>query len=488
MDQITFLFLNKLNEECDDDCTLPSENEMFIRIDIKSQTLALIANTDESYQLNITSSGKVILAQVQAETIFGARHGLETLSQLVTKRTDGMNRNGLVMIKNAQLSDKPIYQHRGLLVDTARHFIPMNVILRILDGMAATKLNVFHWHITDSQSFPMELKRVPQMHLHGAFSKDEVYYKSDIESVIKFAKYRGIRVILELDAPAHAGHGWTWGKSEGIGNLAVCVDDQPWRKKCIQPNCGQLNPSNHNLYKVLSSIYKDIGDFLEPDEFFHVGGDEVFIPCWNSSEEILSYMKTKNYNRSNTEGFLELWSEFQDEVLKLWDDARGKDSNSVIIWTSELTSPRTIANYLDKERYIIQTWVPNDSTIPADLLKQGYRLIISTKNAWYLDHGFWGITKFYNWKTVYQNKIPMNPLVLGGEACMWTEYCDEHSIEMRIWPRLNAVAERLWTNPSDDFKTVESRFHRQRERLIAKGIKVDSVLPEFCTLFEGECR
>jgi hexosaminidase len=71
---------------------------------------------------------------------------------------------------------------------------------------------------------------------------------------------------------------------------------------------------------------------------------------------------------------------------------------------------------------------------------------------------------------------------------MWSEYCDENSIEVKIWPRLNAVGERLWSDSSDHVTLVESRFNRQRERLIAKGIPVDAILPEFCTLFEGECR
>jgi hexosaminidase len=128
----------------------------------------------------------------------------------------------------------------------------------------------------------------------------------------------------------------------------------------------------------------------------------------------------------------------------------------------------------------------------------------------YFDHGFWGSTKYYNWKTVYLNKLPKNPLVLGGEgkschvfyfthsaaciylstltACMWSEYVDEHSIEVKIWPRLNAVGERLWSDPSDNIQLVESRFNRQRERLIAKGIPVDAILPEYCTIYEGECR
>lgn len=487
LDQITFLFLKNLNEECGDDCSIPSESEMFVRIKINSASLKLDAATNEAYQLNVTSNANRVVAQITAESVFGARHGLETLSQLMVKRTDNMKRNGLVIVSRAEIADKPVYQHRGLLLDSARHFIPLGTILRILDGMSATKLNVFHWHITDSQSFPMETKRLPQMNVYGAFSEEKIYRQADIESVIKYAKYRGIRVILELDAPAHAGHGFDWGPDYGLGKLAVCVDNQPWRKSCIQPNCGQLNPSNENLYSVLRDIYQDIRDYKEVDEFIHLGGDEVFFQCWNQTNEITDYMATRNYSRT-TYGFLQLWSEFQAKALAVWDEISGNKNDSIVLWSSELTSPDKIEQFLPKDRYIVQTWLPDTADAPKELISKGYRVIMSTKNAWYFDHGFWGITKYYNWRTVYQNKLPKSPLVLGGEACMWSEYCDEHSIEVKIWPRLNGVGERLWSDPRDDIKSVESRFFRQRERLIAKGIPVDAVVPEFCSLFEGECR
>lgn len=325
------------------------------------------------------------------------------------------------------------------------------------------------------------------MTTYGAFSKEQVFRHAEIEAVIKYAKYRGIRVIIELDAPAHAGHGFDWGPDYGLGNLAVCVDNQPWRKSCIQPNCGQLNPANENLYSVLKALYSDIFEFKNHDEFLHLGGDEVFIPCWNSTAEITDYMKMKNLSLEKS-GFLQLWSEFQSKALKVWDEVSGNRNDSIVLWSSELTLPADIKNYLPKDRYIIQTWLPDDADVPKQLIQAGYRIIMSMKNAWYFDHGFWGVTKYYNWKTAYLNKIPNHPLVLGGEACMWSEYCDEHSIEVKIWPRLNSVAERLWSDPSDDIKSVEGRFNRQRERLIAKGIPVDAVVPEFCSLFEGECR
>lgn len=378
---------------------MPSDNEMFIKISVDNLSMALNSKTIESYKLNVTSTESTISVQISAESIFGARHALETLSQLSTKIIDDKNRRGLLMVTKAFITDKPAYQHRGLLLDSARHFLPLETILKILDGMALNKMNVFHWHITDSQSFPMEIKRLPQMHLYGAFSADKFYHKSEIDAIVKYAKFRGIRVIFELDAPAHAGHGYEWGQKSGLGKLAVCVDNQPWRKSCIQPNCGQLNPANQNIYSVLRDIYQDIFDYMERGEYFHMGGDEVFIGCWNQTEEIINYMAERGYDRT-TEGFLQLWSEFQSKALKKWDEISPGD-DSIILWSSELTQPENIEKFLPKNRYIVQTWLPNNSDVPVKLLKKGYRVIMSTKNAWYFDHGFWGEldlknTKFYS--------------------------------------------------------------------------------------------
>ena len=292
-------------------------------------------------------------------------------------------------------------------------------------------------------------------------------------------------MILELDAPAHAGNGFQWGPDFGMGDIAVCVNQQPWRKYCIEPSCGQLNPANPYLYSVLKDIYQEMRDVKDVNEFFHMGGDEIFFGCWNSTPEITNYMQTKGWDRS-VNGFLQLWSEFQRKVLAIWDEITNRN-DSIILWSSDLTDPKNIERYLPKERYIIQTWLPNTATVPKELMRKGYRVIISTKNAWYFDHGFWGTTSYYNWKKVYSNRIPRDKLVLGGEACMWTEFCDEHGMDSKIWPRLAAVAERLWADPTANVKFAESRLNRHRERLIRKGIQPDAVTPEYCTIFEGEC-
>ena len=139
-------------------------------------------------------------------------------------------------------------------------------------------------------------------------------------------------------------------------------------------------------------------------------------------------------------------------------------------------------------RYIIQTWVPASSKLPTELLDKGYKIIYSTKDKWYLDHGFWGPTVYHKWRDVYDNKIPRKDGVLGGEACMWSELVDGQSVDMKVWPRTAAMAERLWADPDGKSKTAEARFYRHRHRLIARGIKAAAVATAYCYQNEGECQ
>lgn len=292
-----------------------------------------------------------------------------------------------MIISSALIQDKPVYKHRGLLLDTSRNFFPLRYIQETLDAMAASKLNVFHWHITDAQSFPLEVEGYPQFTKFGAYSEHQIYSLADVQGVIRFAKNRGIRVIIEIDAPAHAGLGWQWGREFGYGDLAVCVNKQPWSSYCIQPPCGQLNPVNPWTIFFLKEIYKPLQK-VNPGEIVHMGGDEVHIGCWNSTKQIVDEMMRRGYPLSQ-KGFLSLWSEFQQAALNSLDDITKGSHSKTILWSSELTEPEYIRNYLPKDRYIIQTWVPKESNLTTSLLELGYELIISTKNAWYLDHGFW---------------------------------------------------------------------------------------------------
>ncbi|XP_065215620.1 chitooligosaccharidolytic beta-N-acetylglucosaminidase isoform X2 [Planococcus citri] len=487
MIQMKQKFLQDLKTVCNPGCIKVCDTNVVIKISTVSSDVKITWNTDESYQLRVNTVGKNIVVYIHAMTIFGARHALETLFQLTTvvQRNDTRS---LILISEASILDQPVYPHRGLLIDTSRNYLKISTIENIINGMAHSKMNVLHWHATDSHSFPLQLPRIPEMAEYGAYSSREVYTLQDISDILHYAKIRGIRVLMEIDSPAHAGNGWQWGEKSGLGKLAVCINQTPWRTYCIQPPCGQLNPFNLNTYKILGSIYKDLISVFPKGESFHMGGDELTFECWNSTDEIVEQMKKEGLDR-NYDGFLQLWANFHLKSMAMLDDIRGSSKTPIILWSSQLTTPENI-HLLNNQtsKIIIQTWVEASDPIPAALLNLNYKLIMSTKDAWYLDHGVWGRTVYHPWSKVYDNRIPeFSKGVLGGEVCMWGEYVDDSAVESRIWPRAAAAAERLWSDPKNSSSLALTRFLQHRERLVQMGIHAEAIIPEWCFQNDDQC-
>jgi hexosaminidase len=174
---------------------VPSGELLGINFQIGDSQVKLDFGIDESYNLIVPSTGFI---DIKAKTWVGALRGLETLSQLAVA-----NKNNELVVHAANITDAPTYPHRGISLDTSRNFYPVEDILRTLEAQAYNKMNVFHWHVTDSQSWPLYFKSHPELSENGAYSDSEVYTPEDVEKVIDFAEDRGIRVILELDMPAH---------------------------------------------------------------------------------------------------------------------------------------------------------------------------------------------------------------------------------------------------------------------------------------------
>ncbi|KAA0202352.1 hypothetical protein HAZT_HAZT010950 [Hyalella azteca] len=198
---------------------------------------------------------------------------METLAQLIDYEEIEKK---LMIVNSADIKDEPAFPYRGLMLDTSRNFITVEAIKRTIDTMSANKLNTFHWHITDSYTFPLALKSLPKMAYYGTYSPRQVYLPEDVKGLVEYARVRGVRVVPELDAPAHVGFGWQWGPQEGLGNLTVCVDQEPWQEFCLQPPCGQLNIANQNIYTILGKIYQEMLDMFGPLDLFHFGGDEKY--------------------------------------------------------------------------------------------------------------------------------------------------------------------------------------------------------------------
>lgn len=522
---ITAIFVDNIRRDATTDCVrCIVDPGHFARTDIRFNLLkptvdTLHWTTDESYTLdvhtssasasaadtdttmgNVMHTGDVVRISLNASTIFGLRHGLETLSQLMAHATQGTTSKTTVILNAIKITDAPAYTHRGLLLDTARNPLSVSDMERTLRGMAATKLNTLHWHATDTQSFSLHIPSVPAMAQLGGYSPSTIFQPADVRHLVEYARRRGVRVQLEIDAPSHVGNGWQWGQSQGLGNLTVCSGWQPWRQYCIQPPCGQLNPANGAVFAVLRKIYEALLDELPHGEsVLHMGGDEVHFGCWNASAEVVERMGAKGWGRT-TADFVRLWAEFQESALHEWTEAVADrwlnngtagapaEPAKAILWSSHLTNPDTIAQYLPADRYVVQTWVPNTDDTPGRLLALGYEVIVSTKNAWYLDHGFWGSTAYYPWSKVYDNRIGRERGVLGGEACVWSELIDGEILDSRIWPRAAALGERLWSDPGTDARRALVRMYRMRERLVRMaGVEAEAVAPRWCVQNEGQC-
>lgn len=215
-----------------------------------------------------------------------------------------------------------------------------------LDAMAMVKLNLFHWHITDSQSFPVVIKSHPYLSKYGSYSPTKIYTAKDIKEVVDYAYVRGVRVIPEFDAPAHVGEGWQF------TNLTTCFNSQPWQMFCVEPPCGQFDPSKDKLYDILEDIYRELVDMFGNPDIFHMGGDEVSMSCWAESAELRQWMIDQGWG-NELEDFMRLWGYFQRNALNRLDKSvNGK--SKIMLWTSTLTEEPYLLKYLDKERYIIQ--------------------------------------------------------------------------------------------------------------------------------------
>ncbi|KAI4489504.1 hypothetical protein M0802_011039 [Mischocyttarus mexicanus] len=445
--------------------------------------------------------GKILEARITGKSYYGVRHGLETLGQMIWWDDSAERQGSLRVLSRAFIEDKPVFSYRGLLVDTGRQFFGIEQLKRLIDGMAASKLNTFHWHLTDSQSFPFDSVQFPEMARWGAYSGDQVYTPDDVKDLADYARIRGVRVLVEIDSPAHAGAGWQWGAEHGYGELALCVDQQPWTSYCGEPNCGQLNPINEHSYRILEGLYRELLDLTEVRDIIHLGGDEVNLDCWAQYGNITAAMQAQNMTDHHA-----MWAEFETKMLQRLVKANHDEvPKAVILWSSPLTKRPYITTYFDPKIHVIQSWGGSNWLETSDLLEDGFRVILSHVDAWYLDCGFgrWRETgeaacgEYRTWQTVYNHR-PWKEyhqqqinLILGGEAAIWSEQMGQASLGPRVWPRASALAERLWSDlPSTGFSTDESVYTRLAahiEVLTSRGIKTEAMWPQWCSQNPGKC-
>jgi hexosaminidase len=383
---------------------------------------------DESYRLQVTAKG----VELSSPGYWGALRGIATLAQLALHN---QLHPGLL------IQDKPRFVWRGLLLDVARHFFPLAALKSVIDGLAALKMNVLHLHLSDDQGFCFPSAAFPNL------ASDDHYTAQELRELVTYAADRGVRIVPELDMPGHV-TSWLvahpeWGTQETAASRRFGV-----HKAC-------LNPLDEAVYLAIEVLLGEVAGIF-PDEYLHVGGDEVNPSWWQSDPAIASYLEQEQLSTHDLQNQFLIrvcsmvtklgrkavgWDEvlhpqMPNCVVQNWRGATSRDralalSRPVLVsgpYYLDLHYPADVHYGFDPEAQQSQ-WLAQE-----DALQQDPRL----------SHVADGMEWTKHWRkdrVDYQGEVR----VLGGEACLWAELVNPDVLSTRLYSRLPAVAERLWS-------------------------------------------
>uniref|UniRef100_A0AAY4AP83 Beta-hexosaminidase subunit beta n=1 Tax=Denticeps clupeoides TaxID=299321 RepID=A0AAY4AP83_9TELE len=334
--------------------------------------------SDESYELSVDQPSAVL----KAPKVWGALRGLETFSQLVYE--DAYDVIAMTNVLNFSVfPDFPRFAHRGVLLDSSRHYLPLKVILANLEAMAMNKYNVFHWHISDDQSFPYVSRMFPDLSQKGSYHPyTHVYTPADVKMVIEFARMRGIRVIAEFDTPGHT-QSWGFGQKD---LLTPC-----YTGSSPSGTYGPVNPILNTTYDFMAGFFKEISTVF-PDAYVHLGGDEVDFSCWKSNPDIQKFM--------DQQGFGKDYSKLESFYIQRLLDIVSSTDKGYMVWQEVFDNGVKL-----NQKTVVEVW--KSSELEEELYNvtgAGYTTILSAP--WYLDYISYG----QDWQNYYK----VEPLTFKG--------------------------------------------------------------------------
>jgi hexosaminidase len=423
----------------------------------------LTLDAKEAYGLAVRADGVAIDAQGPE----GVLRALATLRQLIAGSP-----GALPLVR---IDDAPRFAWRGVMIDSSRHFMSVAAVKRQIDAMERVKLDVLHLHLSDNEGFRVESKLYPK--LTAVDAPGEFYTQGQIRGLVAYAAERGVRIVPEFDVPAHTG-----AIVRAYPELAA---KGPPNDPFVTQNLA-LNPASEATYAFLDRLLGEM-TALFPDTYVHVGGDEVSDAAWSADEGVQAFMKANNIAGRVA---MEAW--FHARVRKMLE-ARGK---RVIGWDEIAATP------IPKD-VTVQVWRTSNAIAAAvatghpTVVSAGYYLDLLNPVARYyavdpLDLQADGFTAEEVAEAQKENPLagaaakgmalqplpPLTPdqekLVLGGEMELWAELIDDDMIDMRLWPRAAALAERFWSPASvRDPDALQARLPRIENQLEALGLQVD---------------
>lgn len=393
----------------------------------------------EAYEINIYRNFSI----VRYSDASGRFYADQTLAQLAEDDE----------IYCGVIKDAPRYGWRGLMLDEARHFFGKEKVKEVLDLMARYKLNRFHWHLSDNQGWRVEIKAYPQLCTVGAvgcFSDKKApakyYTQEDIREIVAYAAERHIEIIPEIDMPGHS-HAFikAFPDLDG-GNRTV-------------------NPAKEELYVVLETIMKELAS-LFPGRYIHIGGDEVSTKGWRKCRDIPAFMKREN---------IKSYDDIQKYFDRRFSEIVCKTGKTVVAWDE------VIDDGLSTENTLISWWRGNHPQVFRKCSEFGYRTIICSWKAFYLDYAqdsrcsygqLASLGIFNQMKKLYDFNLPQDPCVVGIQANLWSEWIHTSKrLDYMLFPRAIALAEKAWSHEGNlNYDNFLDRLGKEYEYLDKMGI------------------
>ncbi|PPQ84283.1 hypothetical protein CVT25_013221 [Psilocybe cyanescens] len=452
---------------------------------ISEEAIAPLESRVEGYTLIIPADGSD--ATLRANSTLGLFRGLTTFEQLWYE-WDGSSYS---LEAPFNIVDSPAYPYRGFMLDTARNYFPVADIKRTLDAMSWVKINTLHWHVVDSQSFPLQVPGFLELSQKGAYNARSVYTASDVKGIVDYAAARGIDVVAEIDTPGH-----TSAISKSFPEHIACPEASPWTQfandpslitSCTEPPAGQLRLANPATVNFTASLLTSAASLFR-SSYFGTGGDEINLNCYTQDNQTQSELTAQGKTLDEA---LDAFTQVSHKALK----AVGK---TAVVWEEMLlVHPVTLANDT-----LVMVWISSDNV--AAVVQKGFQVIHAASDYFYLDcgHGGWvgqnplgnsWCDPFKTWQKAYSFDPLANlttdqhHLVQGGQHLLWTEQSGPANLDSIVWPRAATSAEVFWSGSGGDIGAALPRLHDIAYRFNQRGVKAIALQPEWCALRPGAC-
>ena len=400
------------------------QTEPMLTVQLSGSTPPRHSREYESYSLDVTEAQ----IRISAATPTGVTRALATLLQLLH------GSGSSAAFSCASIVDSPRFPWRGLMLDPARHFIPIETIKRQIDAMWFVKLNVLHLHLSDDQGFRFESRRFPR--LQQVASDGRFYTQDQIADLIRYADARGVRVIPEFDLPGHA-LSWLVAYPE----LGSAPGPFALRRTLGSGTC-PVDPTRESVYNFLRVFFSEVASVFK-DDYIHIGEDEVAGEWWDRNPAIRQFRETNGFQSNR-----DLETYFTRRLVQIVISA-GKNP---IAWSDVLSAGQP-------GKLLVQTWSSSNAIGQAVY----YQVPFINSLGFFLDE--------MKPAGVMYRQMPASARFLqGGEACMWGEGVFGENLDVRVWPRSAAVAETLWSATLDDEQSLYARLALMSDRMRRMGL------------------